>query len=284
MHTAIHGVGKIKMNTKQNLHIHTNYTDGKDAPEEIVMMAMERGFASIGFSEHTYLKYSSYPRQLNFAKMEQYKQEIKDLKVKYQNEIDIYCGLEYDFYSDVDTSGLDYVIGAVHYLDCERGILTFDRGLSETLDYVKENFGGSGLSFAKKYFETVARLPEKGRIDIIGHFDLLAKNNEQGRFIDTSAKEYLDLGMQAIHDLKGKIDLFEINTGAISRGYTAVPYPQMEFLKEFRRLGYGVVVTSDCHDKNHIDCFYDEAEQLLLAAGFTSKFILTANGFQEVSL
>ena len=58
----------------------------------------------------------------------------------------------------------------------------------------------------------------------------------------------------------------------------------MDFLKEFKRLGFGAVITSDCHDKNYIDCFFDEAKQLLLAAGFTSKFVLTENGFSEVAL
>ena len=140
------------------------------------------------------------------------------------------------------------------------------------------------MRFAKRYFETVANLPEKGELDIIGHFDLLTKNNERGKFIDTSSKEYLAMGLEAIHALKGKIDLFEVNTGAIARGYKSFPYPQMEFLKEFKRLGFGAVITSDCHDKNYIDCFFDEAEQLLTSAGFTSKFILSENGFCEVCL
>ena len=272
------------MNHKQNLHIHTSYVDGKDTPEEIVLMAIERGFDSIGFSEHSYLKYSSFPHQLVAEKEKQYKQDIKNLKEQYKDKIDIYCGLECDFYSDLDRDGLDYIIGSVHYLDCNGRIVTFDRGLHETLAYVNDNFGGDGMGFAKKYFETVARLPERGRIDIIGHFDILTKNNEHGRFIDTSDKAYLTLGLEAIHELKGKINLFEINTGAIARGYRSSPYPQMEFLKEFKRLGFGAVITSDCHDKNYIDCFFVEAKQLLLAAGFTSKFVLTENGFSEVVL
>ena len=140
------------------------------------------------------------------------------------------------------------------------------------------------MAFAKKYFETVTELPQRTNADIIGHFDIFTKNNEKGRFIDTSAQEYLVAGYEAIHALKGKIPLFEVNTGAISRGYRTSPYPQMEFLKEFNRCGFGAVITSDCHDKNFIDCFYDEAEQMLKAAGFRSKWILTEKGFTEVGL
>ena len=94
------------MNNKQNLHIHTTYADGKDRPEELIFEALARGFDSIGFSEHTYLPYSPYPNQLTVDKMARYRQEIADLKVKYQGKINIFCGLEYDFYSEVDAEGL----------------------------------------------------------------------------------------------------------------------------------------------------------------------------------
>lgn len=272
------------MNTKQNLHIHTTYVDGKDTPEEIVAEAIKRGFASIGFSEHSHLKYSSFSNQLTAERMAKYEKEVRDLKRKYQDKIDVFCGLEYDFHSDVDTKGLDYLIGSVHCLDINGKTLPFDRGYAETLDYINNNLDGNGLAFAEKYYETVARLPERGKFDIIGHFDLVTKNNEKGGFIDTSSKSYLDMGFEAIHALKGKIPLFEVNTGAIARGYRSAPYPQMDFLKEFLRLGFGAVITSDCHDKSFIDCFYNEAREMLAEAGFRSKWILTNTGFSEVKL
>lgn len=140
------------------------------------------------------------------------------------------------------------------------------------------------MAFAKKYFETVARLPERRNFDIIGHFDLLTKNNEKGGFIDTADKKYIDLGKEAIHALRGKIPLFEVNTGAISRGYRSSPYPQIEFLREMRECGFGAVISSDCHNKNFLDCYYEEAEQLLREVGFKSKWILCDGGFAEVDI
>lgn len=272
------------MKHKQNLHIHTTYVDGKDRPEELILEAIDKGFDSIGFSEHSYLEYSSYPNQLTIDKMEMYKTEIKELKHKYRDKIAIFSGLEYDYYSELDTEGFDYLIGSVHYLDCNGNIVTFDRGLKETVDYINTYFNGNSMDFAKKYFQTVSQFPEKKKVDIIGHFDLISKNNEIGKYIDTSSKEYLSLGFEAIHALQGKIPFFEVNTGALSLGYKTFPYPQMEFLKEFNRLGFGVIITSDCHDKNFIDCCYEEAKKLICEAGFKSKWILTDSGFKEVSL
>ena len=78
--------------------------------------------------------------------------------------------------------------------------------------------------------------------------------------------------------------MFEINTGAMTRGYRTSPYPRPFIIKELVKSGAGITLGSDCHDKNYIDCFFVEAKQLLLAAGFTSKFVITENGFSEVVL
>ena len=272
------------MSIKQNLHTHTTYTDGKNTPEEVVLEALARGFDSVGFSEHSYLSNSSSSQHFAEEKMEQYKKEIKDLKLKYKGKIDLYCGLEYDFYSDVNTEGLDYLIGSVHCLNVDGEIKSFDRGLGETVNYINDNFDGDGMAFAKKYYETVSRLSEKKNFDIIGHFDLITKNNEKGLFLETTSREYLNMGFEAIHALKGKIPFFEVNTGAISRGYRSSPYPQMDFLKEFNHMGFGAVITSDCHNKSFIDSFYDDAKMLLIEAGFKSIYVLTDNGFKEIGL
>ena len=101
------------MKHKQNLHTHTTYVDGKDRPEEILLRALERGMEGIGFSEHAYIPYSEYPRQLTAEKMEQYRDEILDLKKKYAGRIDVFCGLEYDFYSELEADRMDYLIGSI---------------------------------------------------------------------------------------------------------------------------------------------------------------------------
>ena len=61
----------------------------------------------------------------------------------------------------------------------------------------------------------------------------------------------------------GKIPFFEVNTGAISRGYRSAPYPTVPIIKELKRLGFGVVITSDCHDRNYVDCHFNETAELL---------------------
>jgi histidinol-phosphatase (PHP family) len=159
----------------QNLHIHTNYADGKDKPEDIILMAIEKGFNSIGFSEHTYMEYSDYPNQMTIDKMYDYRDEITDLKEKYADRLSIFCGLEYDLYSEVSTKDFDYVIGSVHYLDFGGKKAGFDRSVEEVRSFLDRYFNGDGLKFAEKYFETLIQLPQKCNVDILGHFDILLK-------------------------------------------------------------------------------------------------------------
>ena len=62
-----------------SFHVHSTFCDGKNTPEEIILAALEKGFSSIGFSGHSYMKYSPL-----FAskgdKTEEYKKEILYLK------------------------------------------------------------------------------------------------------------------------------------------------------------------------------------------------------------
>ena len=271
------------MYQKQNLHTHCTYCDGKDTPEEMIQEAITKGFDSLGFSSHSYHPYLKTIR-LNAESEAAYKKEITALKEKYKDQIDIFLGIEYEICSEHKIDGLDYMIGAAHYVNTLEGFKTFDVGAEGTKSFIYKYFGGDGLKFAKAYYETVATIPEKGNFDILAHFDLLVKNNETLSFVDTTAPEYKKYALEAMDALVGKIPFFEVNTGAISRGYRTIPYPELHLLKEFKERGFGAVITSDCHNKNYLDCHFDEARELLLAAGFKSKFILTKNGFEETAI
>ena len=272
------------MNHKQNLHIHSTWCDGKDTPEEMILAAMEKGFDSIGFSGHSYMAYSP-GHSMSLAGTEEYKKEIRALQKKYAGQIDIFCGLEVDMYSEIDLSGYDYLIGSVHYFRLGEDTVGFDRSEEEVRRVICERFGGDGMAYAQTYYESMTYLPRFGKFDIIGHFDLITKHSENCIFFDEDSKAYQSWAIEAAEALAGKIPFFEVNTGAISRGYRTAPYPAPFLLKELHRLGYGAVISSDCHDKRTLDCYYPEATELLLAHGFREIYILTAPGvFRPVSI
>ena len=80
------------------------------------------------------------------------------------------------------------------------------------------------------------------------------------------------------------VNVFEITTGAISRGYRTTPYPQPFILKEIHKIGGKVIISSDCHDKNYLNCYFDESLDLLRSCGFDKVAVLGKSGFEEIKI
>lgn len=271
------------MKYKQNLHTHSNFCDGVDTPEELVKAAIEKGFSSLGFSGHSFMHFSP-KHSMSIEGTERYKKEVNRLKEKYSEHIDIFCGLEFDELSEIPLSGYDYLIGSVHYFLINGEYVGFDRDAAAVRDVVNNYFGGDGMKYAEAYYTALSKLPEYGQFDIIGHFDLITKHCENVSFFDESSPRYLQYALIAAESLAGKIPFFEVNTGAIARGYRTTPYPSIPILNELKRLGYGAVISSDCHNKNMLDCAFDDAVRLLKYCGFNEYYYLTENGFKAVEL
>ena len=271
------------MTYKQNLHTHTVRCDGIDTPEEMIKAAIEKGFDSIGFSGHSHMKYSSYDH-ITHETTRAYRDEIYALKRKYKGQIDIFCGLEYEMLCDDSKEGWEYMIGSTHYLKKDGEVFSIDLNPERIMKVKNERFGGDGLELAKCYYEHLASLPDYGNFDIIGHFDLIAKNVYSVPLFDPESKEYMSYATSAMDALKGRIALFEVNTGAVARGYRRTPYPSMSLLRELKARGFGAVISSDCHDARHLDLLFDECTDMLEACGFKEKFVLTENGFKAIGL
>ena len=268
---------------KQNLHTHSVFCDGKDTLEEMVIAAIEKGFDSIGFSSHSYMEQIA-----EFSMKEEnvpaYRAEVMRLRETYKDRIAIFCGLEKDYNTQMDVSGYDYLIGSVHVMERDGKFMYVDWD-TDKLKYSIENvFGGDGLAYARYYFGEVAKIPDSGPVDILGHFDLLSKFCEQVSYFDVHSQEYLSAARDAIDTLEDRIPFFEVNTGAMARGYRSTPYPAADMVGHFRKRGFGAVITTDCHNRNLLDYGYDAAKALLIANGYTHHYVLTRDGFVPVSL
>lgn len=272
------------MGYKQCLHTHSVFCDGKDTLEEMVLSAIDKKFDSIGFSGHSFMDiYAEF--SMDEEKAAAYKAEIARLQQVYGDRIKIFCGLEKDNYTKVSTDGYDYLIGSVHCVQYGEHLVFIDWTLDRALDAIRNIFDGDGIAYAKAYFDAVADLPNHGSFDILGHFDLVTKFIEQEpAMFDTANPAYRAAVTSAAESLVGKVKYFEINTGAISRGYRTTPYPELFILREMKRLGFGAIISSDCHDKNFLDCAYEEAKELLKEAGFSEHFVLKDEGFVAIPL
>lgn len=257
-----------------NLHTHTHYCDGKDSLEELAAAGFELGMKVLGFSGH-----ENSPLEEEFCMSredtQKYREDALRLKSQYKGKMEILLGIERDFFSPGDDYPYDYVIGSVHILQPKDGVyLTVDHTAEKMEQGVEKYFGGSYRKYAECFFETSAHVVEKTHADIIGHFDLLTKFNEGGKYFDEEAQWYQKATFRALAQIvrdaesAGKKPVFEINTGAMARGYRRAPYPNRFILKELERLGVPVILGSDCHDKRFLN-FYFEG---ILKSGKKIKF------------
>ncbi len=267
----------------QNLHTHSTFSDGKNTPEEIIRRAIRCGFTAIGFSDHTAMPFDN-DYHMAHEKIEEYRTAIAELKEKYKGIIDVYCGLEVDLQTGERFYGFDYLIGSVHCVIVDGEYVDFDTSLEKTETIIEKYFGGDGMKLARAYYETLATLPEHGDFDIIGHFDIVTKHLEKKALFDDRCDEYMQYAISAMDALRGKIEFFEINTGAIGRGYKTLPYPSLPLAKALLERGFKPVITTDCHKKQLLDCGFDSAIELLQACGAAEFYVLTHDGFKAVSI
>lgn len=236
-----------------DLHVHTTFSDGRSTPEEMVQAAIAKGMTTLGFSDHSYTHFDTaycIPKE----KIPAYRAEIEALKAQYAGQIEILCGIEQDFYSEESTEGYDYVIGSVHYVKAGGKYLPVDESRQALLRAVQEAFSGDFYALAEAYYQTVALVAEKLQPTIIGHFDLISKFNEDGKLFDETHPRYI-AAWQAAADrlLKAEIP-FEINTGAVSRGYRTAPYPAAPIREYLANRGARFLWSSDSHRADTL-CF-----------------------------
>lgn len=244
-------------------HNHTTFCDGKSTAEEMVRTAIAAGCPSIGFSGHSYTWFDeSYC--MSRAGTEQYKAEILRLREQYAGQIRILLGIEQDFWSEEPTDGYDFVIGSVHYVKKDGQFLPVDNSREELLAGVNAHYGGDILAFCEDYYRQVAQVMERTGCTFVGHFDLVTKFNEGGQLFSETDPRYVRAAEAALEALCSQEAVFEINTGAMARGYRAAPYPGRAILERIRDLGGRVILSADCHDAEKL--LYGLPEAAALAA------------------
>ena len=246
---------------KTNYHTHTQFCDGKNTAEEMVLCAIERNFDELGFSSHSFV-----PFDMGYAMNEEdyplYKAEIERLKKKYKDKIKILCGIELDYFSSAPKESFDYVIGSVHYVYKNGEYVSLDRTAAEIADGADRLYGGDIYALVEGYYSLLGNVVDKTCADIVGHFDILTKFHEQTPLFDTEHPRYVAAWKAAADKLITKNVIFEINTGAIARGRRTFPYPNEDILLYLAKRGARFCINSDCHYAEKIDFWFDEAREL----------------------
>lgn len=274
----------LQLLTKSNLHTHTNFADGKHTAEEVVLSAIDAGMEVLGFSEHSFHSHPTVFGMKSPEVQKEYRKEVERLKGVYADRIKILCGIEQDSFSGIPAEVYDYVIGSVHYLHLNGELCSIDLSAQDTLDAINKHCGGDPIAYAKAYFEAVARVEEDTQCDIVGHFDLLTKFDERSAIFDMSDPHYIKAGLEALDALLEKDIIFEVNTGAMARGYRTTPYPAPIFLRRIAEKRGNLVLSSDAHNKDHLVYGFDKAMQIIKASGIGSILTMTKDGWKNIAI
>lgn len=272
------------MSIRFNYHTHTTYCDGIDTPEEMIRYAIEKGFDTIGFSGHSHTPHDeSYAMSIETARV--YRDELRALREKYADQINVLIGVEFDYFSDEVRDDWEYCVGSVHYVQADSGeFLAIDESADITLGGVEKYFNGDIYSLCERYYETVSDVVSKTHCNLIGHFDLVTKFNERIPMIDVENPRYVAAYKKALDKLVPMGIPFEMNSNAVAKGYRTEPYPSKEILREISSRGGKVILSSDCHDGRKLDFYFDEMVKIAKDNGFDKVSVLTADGEKEIEI
>lgn len=267
--------------TRQSLHAHCTFDDGAATPEEMVRAAMDAGLDAVGLSLH-----SPIPGEEDWCARPEmipaFQAEVRRLAAVYRDEIAVYCGLEYDLCSALDFSGFSYVIASVHELVVGGRRWSVDNTRAIAQQMLCEAFHGDSDAAAQAYFAAVARIAALPEADVVGHFDLLTKFDEPEPLYHAASRVYQTAALDAMERLVRAGKIFEINTGAVAKGYRTAFYPSEPFLRALRDMGGKITISSDAHTADQIAFGFPQAEALARRCGFTELWQFNGRAFEPV--
>jgi histidinol-phosphatase (PHP family) len=273
------------------LHTHSDFCDGHDDIETMIRSAYERGFVSIGLSSHAPILGKTGIRSdwhMEDGRLEEYVETVRKARLRWAGKISVFLGLEVDYIRglmgpadrDIRSLGLDYVIGSVHYVFPPHGTepMTVDSPPEEFERNIRRMFDGDGEALMETYWDTLEDMIRQGGFDILGHADLIKKNNPRGRWFSTGSGGYRRRLERAASAIAASAVTVEANTGGLNRGSVPDTYPSLPFLRLLGEKKVPVVITADAHRAGDLGGHYEEARQTLLAAGYTSAAFFERTG------
>jgi histidinol-phosphatase (PHP family) len=253
-----------------DLHTHTwRCHHAKGTSEDIVKSAIQKGLKAIGINDHFPMRYLPAPipageYAMELSEFPDHIKEIKQLREKYKDKIDVLIGSEVDFYQPaIDTikqslepymDDFDYLYGSVHVvtnwtIDDDKFLYKWDE---QSIDIVHEG-----------YYRVVEQMARTRMFDVVGHFDLGKKFKKiPSGNLDARIGKTLDA-------IKAGGMALEINTAGLRKPIGEI-YPSPHILDMVFNKKIKITFGSDAHDPSEVRYAFDKAVDLVKSAGFSS--------------
>ena len=270
-----------------NYHSHCTFCDGRSMPENFIKFA-------IAHKSHSPLPFETF---WNMSKddMPEYLMEIKRLKEKYQEQLEIYVGLEIDFLDESYNASipyftnlpLDYRIGSIHFLPIalpleEKNMACIDGSFKDFQHSVDTYYKGEIRHLVTHYFQSTQKMIELGGFDIVGHMDKIYMNGHKCNGFDFEADWYQKPFNDCLHLIAEKGLMVEVNTKNLLKNQET--YPHTYYLHRLLELNIPVMVNSDCHYPDLVNDGRTEAFEILKRIGFKTTRELIKGEWQDVTI
>ena len=136
-------------------------------------------------------------------------------------------------------------------------------------------------NLTKKFVDKCINYIKRRKPDIVGHYDVITKFDEIDveRFLNNN--EYLKIADKYMNEAVKNDVIFEVNTGAISRGYRKKPYPHENLMYILKKNNAKLILGSDSHSVENLVFGFDEARKQLKDIGFQYVYILSDGEFKK---
>ena len=272
------------------IHTHTNFCDGSDDIETCCQIAHRKGLESLGFSSHAPIFRKTGIQSswvLSEDRLAEYIESVEAAKKRWKGKLPVYLGLEVEYIpgligpgdKDYREMNLDYIIASVHYVTPQHGEpFTVDDSYEKVCKGIKEGYGSDPMGMVEAYYRAEASMIREGGFDVLGHPDLVKKNNSgpplnEKKLFSEDENSYKNMTSEIASLMAGTGFISEVNTGGINRGKIKDCYPSLAFLKLFREQGIQMVINADAHKAEDVDGHYGEARETMLAAGYKESML-----------
>lgn len=265
------------------IHNHCTLCDGISTPEEMLEAAIAAGFTDFGMSCHGY---APFDPDYSMPDEETYLNAMQAMKRQYDGRLRLWIGVEEDYFApSACPEKYDYRIGDVHYaknpvtgefVDIDGSVRSYEKA-------IRELYRGSAMDMVKAYYENMVKVSEK-QPTVMGHFDLIVKNNRSGLYFDEESDEYMETAEQALAACLENCRVFEINSGALVKAGRKEPYPAPFLLQKLQKLGGQVTLTADCHNAMLLTAGLDRTAAEAKAAGFNAVLQWVSGSWENVEL
>ncbi|MBP5698923.1 MAG: PHP domain-containing protein [Alphaproteobacteria bacterium] len=272
---------------KFTLHTHNNelHFDGRYSAREMIKAAEDKGFTTIGVSNHMIMHHQLTPyleREPMFFddynKAEKaYQRHIEILQnLKSDYKIDIKIGFEVDFFCHKKWRNhfekmlphlqVDYLLSGSHFL--KNSDESFICNIYHLKHLNPQPDAETLHQWTINHFENIIAAINSGYFSFIAHLDYCTI------FGLGEDEHYTDYKYRIMEALAKTNTPFEINTS----GYDRInrPHPDIWMIKEMSKNG-GIVptlISDDAHYTEKLGRYFEQTEQLLKDLNYTNRFTL----------